>query len=216
MAPGSSPLSRGIPHRLSSYLSGPGIIPALAGNTVPMTLIRAFMKDHPRSRGEYIPPGTLLMSWSGSSPLSRGILFTSDTVAETDRIIPALAGNTRPGVISRPCARDHPRSRGEYFTIPILRKIFLESSPLSRGIPNSIWTSGRSGGIIPALAGNTHSVIANAFARWDHPRSRGEYCDRLPGRDLLSGSSPLSRGILPINHQTIKSTRIIPALAGNT
>ena len=50
----------------------------------------------------------------------------------------------------------------------------------------------------------------------DHPRSRGEYfpCFRLCLK--RSGSSPLSRGIpLSVSAQ-LKSTGIIPALAGNT
>ena len=71
---GSSPLSRGILLIMIARGGMLGIIPALAGNTVSLDVIRKCPRDHPRSRGEY---KTVLISKSpatGSSPLSRGIL----------------------------------------------------------------------------------------------------------------------------------------------
>ena len=50
----------------------------------------------------------------------------------------------------------------------------------------------------------------------DHPRSRGVYkWDVQPG-DLVTGSSPLARGLLPPFHVTNITPRIIPARAGFT
>ena len=56
---GSSPLSRGIRERSHLLPSGFGIIPALAGNTVWSVNRCATVKDHPRSRGEYVPEGSI-------------------------------------------------------------------------------------------------------------------------------------------------------------
>ena len=53
MAPGSSPLSRGIPAGAGPHHTAPRIIPALAGNTRQPTGCAGPDPDHPRSRGEY-------------------------------------------------------------------------------------------------------------------------------------------------------------------
>ena len=52
---GSSPLSRGIQIFWFPKDWTSGIIPALAGNTFPVSLAATSSPDHPRSRGEYIP-----------------------------------------------------------------------------------------------------------------------------------------------------------------
>ena len=119
-----------------------------------------------------------------------------------------MSGITFPG--------DHPRSRGEYLARLFSMALSRGSSPLSRGIrPPSMWTR-RRGGIIPALAGNTPPVVVSRSPIWDHPRSRGEYPARYLPRGLVSGSSPLSRGILPRDRRFKRLIGIIPALAGNT
>ena len=113
----------------------PRIIPALAGNTdIKIVLIQA-AGDHPRSRGEYTPPGPAVTGEVGSSPLSRGILAPRCAAAWPLRIIPALAGNTSAVGWSAASTKDHPRSRGEYYPAPPGRKPCTGSSPLSRGIP---------------------------------------------------------------------------------
>ena len=91
---GSSPLSRGIHEGVWNCKMTPGIIPALAGNTSSGCWMLCSGKDHPRSRGEYVQPFTKNDSYTGSSPLSRGIQFVLQTVLNDGRIIPALAGNT--------------------------------------------------------------------------------------------------------------------------
>ena len=55
--PGSSPLSRGIPQQSWRRWPSPGIIPALAGNTMPERRRSPGPQDHPRSRGEYTGGG---------------------------------------------------------------------------------------------------------------------------------------------------------------
>ena len=132
-------------------------------------------KDHPRSRGEYLLYWLVYGIQNGSSPLSRGILFTSDNVAATDRIIPALAGNTAISNHELRESKDHPRSRGEYLTSLVEHALSTDhprsrgeycpshsavgnrsgSSPLSRGIRRVARRRCTRRGIIPALAGNT-------------------------------------------------------------
>ena len=70
---GSSPLSRGILEEGRQLVGLDGIIPALAGNTVPRYMRRTRIEDHPRSRGEYVVVVTAERVAPGSSPLSRGI-----------------------------------------------------------------------------------------------------------------------------------------------
>ena len=93
-ARGSSPLSRGIPISGLCWLVEVGIIPALAGNTLPVSWVAVRCRDHPRSRGEYPRPCPETKSTNGSSPLSRGIPLASRVPFAPMGIIPALAGNT--------------------------------------------------------------------------------------------------------------------------
>ena len=132
------------------------------------------------------------------------------------RIIPALAGNTSRSRSSRPAARDHPRSRGEYWIQRTKSRIFWGSSPLSRGKLGRVALQELAPRIIPALAGNTN--LSDLFMNvWrDHPRSRGEYSSCVYYYIPLLGSSPLSRGIPEAYRPRLNRVRIIPALAGNT
>ena len=92
---GSSPLSRGILLCYPVDNTPVRIIPALAGNTRFILRLAFFISDHPRSRGEYPDSPRVNSHFPGSSPLSRGILTDVDGQPATERIIPALAGNTQ-------------------------------------------------------------------------------------------------------------------------
>ena len=160
--------------------------------------------------------GWLLVDAGGSSPLSRGIRCCSRRSHRRRRIIPALAGNTartaKPGINPG----DHPRSRGEYYPAPPGRKPCTGSSPLSRGIRGRLHLGLPARRIIPALAGNTPRFSIPQPARWDHPRSRGEYLVQQVRHGDGPGSSPLSRGIPGRLWRACPGPGIIPALAGNT
>ena len=172
--------------------------------------------DHPRSRGEYIFHDGNLRPNLGSSPLSRGIRYECVTEPLIRGIIPALAGNTRSADPCLSVHRDHPRSRGEY---ALRNPRFVRnrgSSPLSRGILIQGQVPVFLRRIIPALAGNTLPPWNETIERSDHPRSRGEYRMIVTLFDYVSGSSPLSRGILLRARSSAMVMGIIPALAGNT
>ena len=134
---GSSPLSRGI-----RGLPAEPQMPA---------------QDHPRSRGEYFGFLYGMGAGSGSSPLSRGIRAPHIMHDFSNRIIPALAGNTKAFWGQAGRAKDHPRSRGEYLLGYLEPRHDIGSSPLSRGIRYSGGIHYCALGIIPALAGNTGS-----------------------------------------------------------
>ena len=172
---GSSPLSRGIPIDRGADSTDTGIIPALAGNTDSPRIRARTAWDHPRSRGEYIPPAVRPARPLGSSPLSRGILSTSAAVRNQAGIIPALAGNTWSRSRSSRPPRDHPRSRGEYPRSRTAMSDRRGSSPLSRGILHLELDTAPRTRIIPALAGNTEPAWTSRGRSADHPRSRGEY-----------------------------------------
>ena len=234
---GSSPLSRGILPHTWQVPFGLGIIPALAGNTLPAHGIGTRRWDHPRSRGEYHTSSAYRATTKGSSPLSRGIprgsrndrcrgrdhprsrgeyFLTFRFVEPKLGIIPALAGNTRRlGGLSY-YRRDHPRSRGEYGVSLGRHRGQKGSSPLSRGIHRHEGTLHRRRRIIPALAGNTQSQERGKVISLDHPRSRGEYPLLRDAITAVEGSSPLSRGILLAGLGKGLYDGIIPALAGNT
>ena len=213
---GSSPLSRGIRSGDIKMTRGTRIIPALAGNTIEASRAVAERPDHPRSRGEYDAVRSSVKRGKGSSPLSRGIHRPRQNLWPIQRIIPALAGNTRSWQGSAEAEGDHPRSRGEYKVELRPEEQAAGSSPLSRGIRIVPGCSVQPGRIIPALAGNTYPVLPVLRLSLDHPRSRGEYFPHPALDSRAGGSSPLSRGIRPQRPGSYGTGRIIPALAGNT
>ena len=111
---GSSPLARGLQHRVQPVLLHPRIIPARAGFTAPVASPRATYSDHPRSRGVYAFPESPLRKILGSSPLARGLLADPLPCCDHAGIIPARAGFTRKNERLPLLQEDHPRSRGVY------------------------------------------------------------------------------------------------------
>ena len=94
ITPGSSPLARGTPDRLSLLLEMPGLIPARAGNTLSSSARRLFRRAHPRSRGEHAVECGVDGLYLGSSPLARGTPQLMLGELTFVGLIPARAGNT--------------------------------------------------------------------------------------------------------------------------
>ena len=153
------------------------------------------------------------------------------------RIIPARAGFTGPGRRFSSGAADHPRSRGVYGPTALGEKVSVGSSPLARGLPDSLRTISRPRGIIPARAGFTSfadgatpTVVgiiparagftrpgsACTITRSDHPRSRGVYGPVPVDINAEEGSSPLARGLRHWSRSPWPGRGIIPARAGFT
>ena len=91
---GSSPLARGTLDKTRRHIVHARLIPARAGNTLPLNQDMVYVMAHPRSRGEHFcklePPPLLL----GSSPLARGTRGWFWGFVGCFRLIPARAGNT--------------------------------------------------------------------------------------------------------------------------
>ena len=232
---GSSPLARGLLLPSSAEADHIRIIPARAGFTPRQTGRPLRGPDHPRSRGVYSASRTLLSRMFGSSPLARGL---HDDVGEVDfmhGIIPARAGFTPPPSSPSRSRRDHPRSRGVYGGWSGSARWSRGSSPLARGLHLHVEDSPAAARIIPARAGFTGRAPTAGTRSWDHPRSRGVYLQAFRSCSMLSGSSPLARGLRSPPRSSIadpdhprsrgvygpfeereNNVRIIPARAGFT
>ena len=152
----------------------------------------------------------------GSSPLARGLPITAFTTFLGARIIPARAGFTGP---LRPVPRhlgDHPRSRGVYPGTRMRSPRDEGSSPLARGLRETLCEALTRARIIPARAGFTWDGAGMTTGARDHPRSRGVYRTVGGAAGPCSGSSPLARGLPLVQNSGLMVRRIIPARAGFT
>ena len=192
---GSSPLARGLRGERGVGLAGRRIIPARAGFTPVRPRGGDRGGDHPRSRGVYLMRSKQRLIQNGSSPLARGLPQIEYEPLLTGRIIPARAGFTLRLLLRRLKFRDHPRSRGVYSRYCVGLNERFGSSPLARGLRLAFGDVGAEPGIIPARAGFTPQHSTSSSQHSDHPRSRGVYVMRSPGRTSHLGSSPLARGL---------------------
>ena len=132
------------------------------------------------------------------------------------RIIPARAGFTTSCTPASTRRRDHPRSRGVYFSLPPIRIGPHGSSPLARGLRSYPLPDAYRTGIIPARAGFTDATNKFKNTLRDHPRSRGVYASTHVVSMPWAGSSPLARGLRGRPAALAQGLRIIPARAGFT
>ena len=152
---GSSPRWRGT---LGPDARGCGrfrIIPALAGNTAPLSGRGPPPADHPRAGGEHRATRSCMASPIGSSPRWRGTPPHPESPEFEPRIIPALAGNTAGLHPLHDVDADHPRAGGEHATKTSPMLPSSGSSPRWRGTPDCAFQGVYDRRIIPALAGNT-------------------------------------------------------------
>ena len=153
---------------------------------------------------------------TGSPPLTRGIQWHLTKRNTYKRFTPAHAGNTLYVRYIALSIKVHPRSRGEYCSKRPRKWLSQGSPPLTRGIPlihHHILCITR---FTPAHAGNTWKNRSRARATEVHPRSRGEYTPAPNSLVKVSGSPPLTRGILLLSIIKHFVIRFTPAHAGNT
>ena len=113
---GSSPRVRGTP--FESILSSASVrfIPAGAGNAGKMAQASSGYSVHPRGCGERIEFRNPICRHYGSSPRVRGTLDTAKLNSNSQRFIPAGAGNATSTTASSPSSTVHPRGCGERST----------------------------------------------------------------------------------------------------
>ena len=116
----------------------------------------------------------MVVSATGSSPLTRGKRERRPDQLIVDRLIPAHAGKTRIATATIVRHRAHPRSRGENVKCPSL----VDHDQR----------------LIPAHAGKTRGHSPRPRLSRAHPRSRGENTDGDGASAVAIGSSPLTRG----------------------
>ena len=213
---GSSPHARGALGGLANGGVHEGIIPACAGSTDIHDHIIKGGKDHPRMRGEHQRRRSSSAMSRGSSPHARGALRVPVAGMPRRGIIPACAGSTAFGGVSKTVTRDHPRMRGEHLSHHRMVMTALGSSPHARGALGSKATYGSLKGIIPACAGSTKSLGRIPMGCGDHPRMRGEHCSTRTMLEPCAGSSPHARGAPPGREVLGENAGIIPACAGST
>ena len=170
---------------------------------------------HPRSRGEHWDMSPSQLRTSGSSPLARGTCNGDFNALYRWRLIPARAGNIRPGRAPHPSASAHPRSRGEHARTSTTGASDCGSSPLARGTCDQRIGKAAGSRLIPARAGNILVVTGPSWSTAAHPRSRGEHKSAPRPIRLFVGSSPLARGTCSGFRGGRGDTRLIPARAGN-
>ena len=213
---GSSPHTRGAQRLSGTGRSGPRIIPAYAGSTVPFGPVKRTRRDHPRIRGEHAQGSCATSPSWGSSPHTRGAPPHQPPPVVGGRIIPAYAGSTPTRPDRASWVEDHPRIRGEHVPAELGVGDAGGSSPHTRGArprPRGALAQAR---IIPAYAGSTRGTILRLGADRDHPRIRGEHVVWVSALVTRCGSSPHTRGALPERVPVADFPGIIPAYAGST
>ena len=153
---------------------------------------------------------------AGSSPHTRGALWTSVGGVMLLGIIPAYAGSTMAWHGEFWTRRDHPRIRGEHFPAPSSDSSRPGSSPHTRGALPGHRKAHAGAGIIPAYAGSTTRTLRRTSTCRDHPRIRGEHERPTVDRSMLPGLSPHTRGAPTIGGSLYCLAGIIPAYAGST
>ena len=193
-----------------------GLIPAHAGKTFARCDSSPPTRAHPRSRGENTTAWVATNLNSGSSPLTRGKRRSGGGPGAQRGLIPAHAGKTRLSAWHPSRHWAHPRSRGENGGVGREGDKRHGSSPLTRGKPLRVRTTGNGQGLIPAHAGKTWAVSGPTGQRWAHPRSRGENRQGATVGRGAQGSSPLTRGKLARALHLEADRGLIPAHAGKT
>ena len=214
--PGSSPLTRGKPHKLQGERKAQRLIPAHAGKTLSPSTANSSRWAHPRSRGENWSGVWTGIQTMGSSPLTRGKQAVEAEALVGERLIPAHAGKTSTPLLGPATGKAHPRSRGENYGVEIELFDGYGSSPLTRGKRGLGGLRRRGCRLIPAHAGKTRTSAITCRPSKAHPRSRGENQGSAPWLNDPPGSSPLTRGKPVDGVPEIERCRLIPAHAGKT
>ena len=175
----------------------------------------------------------------GSSPRVRGTCILYPFCPATLGLIPAGAGNIRPGgVLGSRCGahprgcgehsrvwplipfwicsgRAHPRGCGEHILQRMACQRRVGSSPRVRGTLRNTLLKRQHIGLIPAGAGNISTCAEAASSRGAHPRGCGEHVSDESICPPCKGSSPRVRGTCTWSGRILSLIGLIPAGAGN-
>ena len=151
-----------------------GSTPASAGRTRTSRLAQPGRAEHPRERGEDWMLVGVLIALVGAPPRARGGHAQASDVDKRRGAPPRARGGRRADQHPAPPAREHPRERGEDFTLDTATNLCYGSTPAS--------------------AGRTATSRRTPPAKREHPRERGEDSRALPAHTVDSGEHPRERG----------------------
>ena len=150
----------------------------------------------------------------GSSPHTRGAPLRRRGRSGRPGIIPAYAGSTAGVVGFGATAADHPRIRGEHWSLRRSSFQISGSSPHTRGAHGVGPVGVRAARIIPAYAGSTSHGTGWAAPATDHPRIRGEHDQMIVAELEPLGSSPHTRGARGVDGDESIVVRDHPRIRG--
>ena len=213
-AGGSPPLTRGKGLLYRQLRAVWRITPAYAGKRIVDGDKTLDFEDHPRLRGEKYKLRLHDMTFMGSPPLTRGKAWGGGGGAGGWRITPAYAGKSRYPYRWNGRSKDHPRLRGEKYTLCPSRENADGSPPLTRGKACPTHFRQPQSGITPAYAGKSGVPRFSLGVCRDHPRLRGEKQNGNRHYKGWGGSPPLTRGKGAWSPRAAQGGRITPAYAG--
>ena len=178
------------------FVSDVRFIPACAGNSVTVSPAVRPAPVHPRVCGELDWAETDANDDTGSSPRVRGTHHRGVKHHRVQRFIPACAGNSAYTLAEAQALTVHPRVCGEL------------AAPWSAGDSHPRF--------IPACAGNSWLAEPTRCPSPVHPRVCGELIVSRWETCRLRGSSPRVRGTRTTALRNQRTTRFIPACAGNS
>ena len=216
LAGGSSPRVRGKRPGRRSMPPRCGLIPARAGKTAELQLLRVVLGAHPRACGENHQAVHRVVLVHGSSPRVRGKRRWNGRERRRGGLIPARTGKTTSSWTAARRRPAHPRACGENNIAIWSITRTGGSSPRVRGKLMDKTHVLVKPGLIPARAGKTSGPPARSPRRWAHPRACGENFTRTPTTDKRGGSSPRVRGKPRRRPRNRVPPGLIPARAGKT
>ena len=214
LSQGLSPHGRGNPRLDPARCPGRGSIPARAGEPVVRQLWTLPPQVYPRTGGGTIEPRRCRRQTRGLSPHGRGNRDRHDEQVPRLGSIPARAGEPR----SRPRFRQtpwvYPRTGGGTEADRILQIHAYGLSPHGRGNHARVDPDPRSGGSIPARAGEPRVAPRRADRDGVYPRTGGGTTTTTPRARSGSGLSPHGRGNPWCPLAAVPGSGSIPARAG--
>ena len=151
---GSPPHTRGPRTGRRHRVLPRGITPAYAGTTSTGARTSRIWRDHPRIRWDHALTLIAVERGVGSPPHTRGPRRHQVFPPAEPGITPAYAGTTDPLRTCHPHEWDHPRIRGDHYTLVALCTTLLGSPPHTRGPLARRTVLRQHHGITPAYAGD--------------------------------------------------------------
>ena len=157
------------------------------------------------------PPGFF---GRGTPPRARGRVGWLLGVARNPGNTPACAGKGKNRRCCRPCAREHPRVRGEGRTGRRRHRWSAGTPPRARGRVRPHRFSAAALGNTPACAGKGRGSLRHRRPHREHPRVRGEGQSGKLSSHSMMGTPPRARGRVPLMVKKTDKNGNTPACAG--